>query len=409
MRSGELVRLAVDAVNAEDGHELARLLRVGPAAEFARSLEQHLRSTAVDVLEASTRRLDSPWNDVFASHLKSLQCFYNYDLDGAFREQNYKAQYLHQAATSLPRWVLPVIFTINSDLYASAVIGDENLKARGQKPTFLEEAARTMNKAFSVCATDRFSSRDQSRKWGAYYVCNLLMRTYFKLGQINLCTNLLRSIASADLPPIEQYPIAHVVTFKYYLGVLAFFNEDYAKADVELSFALKRCLATGSNMSIINKNRALILNYLIPTRLLAGRVPHHSLLEKYPNLKAVYGVLIDTILSGHLGRFDEVLTQTMQHLVLRGTYLTIERCRSLCFRNLMRRVWLQLDKASRIEIRVVEKVVEVAGAIADRAEIECLLANLIDKGLLKGYMSHEKATLVLSATNAFPAISSLPL
>lgn len=31
------------------------------------------------------------------------------------------------------------------------------------------------------------------------------------------------------MPPLDQFPRAHVVTFRYYLGVLAFLNEEYAK------------------------------------------------------------------------------------------------------------------------------------------------------------------------------------
>lgn len=35
-------------------------------------------------------------------------------------------------------------------------------------------------------------------------------------------------------------------------------------------------------------------------------------------------------------------------------------------------------------------------------EIECIIANLIYKGHLKGYISHSKKVLVLSKTNPFP-------
>ena len=37
-------------------------------------------------------------------------------------------------------------------------------------------------------------------------------------------------------------------------------------------------------------------------------------------------------------------------------------------------------------------------------EIECILANLIFKGHLKGYISHSKATLVVSKSGPFPPI-----
>jgi hypothetical protein len=39
-------------------------------------------------------------------------------------------------------------------------------------------------------------------------------------------------------------------------------------------------------------------------------------------------------------------------------------------------------------------------------EVECLTANLIYHGFIKGYVSHEKAMVVLSKKNAFPPPST---
>ena len=44
------------------------------------------------------------------------------------------------------------------------------------------------------------------------------------------------------------------------------------------------------------------------------------------------------------------------------------------------------------------------GVTMDSDEIECVLANLIYKGYIKGYLSHQHAKLVLSKNNAFPAL-----
>jgi hypothetical protein len=50
------------------------------------------------------------------------------------------------------------------------------------------------------------------------------------LKAIPLSKNVVRSIeAQHDLPPFGQYPRAHRVTYRYYLGVLSFLQEDYAK------------------------------------------------------------------------------------------------------------------------------------------------------------------------------------
>jgi hypothetical protein len=38
-------------------------------------------------------------------------------------------------------------------------------------------------------------------------------------------------------------------------------------------------------------------------------------------------------------------------------------------------------------------------------EAECLVANMIYKGLMRGYISHEKQMVVLAGTNAFPRLA----
>jgi hypothetical protein len=51
-----------------------------------------------------------------------------------------------------------------------------------------------------------------------------------QLKAISLSKNVVRSIdAQTDLPPFELFPASHRVTYKYYVGLLSFLQEDYAK------------------------------------------------------------------------------------------------------------------------------------------------------------------------------------
>jgi len=49
-----------------------------------------------------------------------------------------------------------------------------------------------------------------------------------------------------------------------------------------------------------------------------------------------------------------------------------------------------------------------AGADITEEEAECLVANMIYKGFMKGYISHEKQIVVLSGVSAFPKLSERP-
>ncbi len=72
---------------------------------------------------------------------------------------------------------------------------------------------------------------EESRKWGIYYVINLLFKTDFKLNKASLSKNILKAVSAGrgDMPPLEAFPKAQQVTFKYYEGVLEFLEEDYVK------------------------------------------------------------------------------------------------------------------------------------------------------------------------------------
>ena len=60
-------------------------------------------------------------------------------------------------------------------------------------------------------------------------MANLQFKTYFKLNSISLCKNVLRAISAGttDMPDISVFPKSHIVTFKYYVGVIRFLEEDY--------------------------------------------------------------------------------------------------------------------------------------------------------------------------------------
>ena len=61
-------------------------------------------------------------------------------------------------------------------------------------------------------------------------MANLQFKTYFKLNSISLCKNVLRAISAGttDMPDLSVFPKSHIVTFKYYVGVIKFLEEDYA-------------------------------------------------------------------------------------------------------------------------------------------------------------------------------------
>ena len=60
----------------------------------------------------------------------------------------------------------------------------------------------------------RRSPPPTSKKWGAVHIVDSLFKVYFRLRQLRLCSNLIRTVQNANLPPVEKFPASQSVTYK---------------------------------------------------------------------------------------------------------------------------------------------------------------------------------------------------
>lgn len=71
--------------------------------------------------------------------------------------------------------------------------------------------------------------------------------------------------------------------------------------------------------------------------------------------------------------------------------------------------WIASEKSSRVPVSMFHAALVIAG-MEDMLseEAECLVANMIYKGFMRGYISHEKQMVVLAKTDAFPRLADRP-
>ncbi|SHO77502.1 Similar to S.cerevisiae protein YJR084W (Protein that forms a complex with Thp3p) [Malassezia sympodialis ATCC 42132] len=309
------------------------------------------------------------------------------------------------AALSPGRWAIPVLVSLLRDLRWTAKCADDaaHAVARDARRTnpHMEECARTLNRGFSACVADRYPSMAQSKKWGTYAMVNLVFRTYFQLHSISLCKNILRALGAGDLPPLEAFPKAHVVTFRYYVGRLALLEEDYGRAEAELSQAL--ALAPRSSTAHIER----ILVYLIPIRLLQGQQLAPAWLAEFPRVAQLYAPFLRACQRGDVRAYDEALRDSAveRALVHLGVYLAMERARDVCVTRLLRRVWALSGRGTRQRLAPMAAALQWLGAADDADGAEWLVATQMARGRVKGYIAHERQMLVLSASEPFPHAS----
>lgn len=250
--------------------------------------------------------------------------------------------------------------------------------------------SKTLNDRVELRLNEPFSE-EGSKKVGVLYIVNQLFSMYFRLNTLRLCKNLLKPVESRCIH--ESGTMGEMVTYRYYVGRLNMFEDQYDLAEQNFDYALRHC----HHSAVGNKKR--ILNYLVPVKLLRGRLPTTKLLEKYSLHEFVS--LSNGMRTGNLMEFSDGLMKNQDLFIRRGTYLLLEKCKMICYRNLFKRVYSIVQK-EQIKLDYIAASFKWLGMPIDLDEVECILANLIFKQYIRGYLSHGKRVLVLSKKEPFP-------
>lgn len=173
--------------------------------------------------------------------------------------------------------------------------------------------------------------------------------------------------------------------------MVAFLEERYAEAEEALEEAYALCLAGQQGA----RQAERILLYLIPTKMLTKHVlPTRGLLGRHERLQGLFGPLCAAVRKGDLAGFDAALGEGEEEFVKMRIYLTLERGRDVCARNLLRRVYLSAGweegkegevRRSRISVAEWAAGLRVVGEDLEPEEVEGVIAGLIYK------VSHSKS------------------
>jgi hypothetical protein len=248
---------------------------------------------------------------------------------------------------------------------------------------------------FRTCALDSKSSENVTKRWGMLNVVNQLFKIYFKVNKLHLCKPLIRAIESSSLK--DRYPKSQQVTYKYYVGRKHMFDYNFRAAEEYLGYAFEHC----HKSSKVNKGH--ILTYLIPVKMLLGHMPTRDVLQKYDLMQ--FDEIVQSVKQGNLLRLNAALEANEKFFIKSGIYLILEKLKITTYRNLFKKVSL-LMKTHQIPLEaflIVLKLMQVEDIDID--ETQCIIANLIYEGKIKGYISHQHQKLVVSKKDAFPPLN----
>ncbi|XP_038051216.1 PCI domain-containing protein 2-like [Patiria miniata] len=384
-----------NALNRRDGPTAAELL------SFKHPHIANPKLQRLDNPEGQCEQwFDQPYDEMIAAHLKCIQCVANHDFVEAYAYQSVVVQSFNKIFQSHKddNWALPIMYGVTLDLRLFANSADTQLAKRGKcKPgEKLEKAADTLMGCFRICAADSRASVEESKKWGMLYLVNQLFKIYFKTNNLQLCKPLIRAIDSSSFK--DQFSISQRVTYRYYVGRKAMFDSDFKSAEEFLTFAFQRCHRAS------RQNKRLILIYLLPVKMLLGQMPKVKLLQKYDLMQ--FANVARAVIEGNLKLLNSAIETHEAFFAKCGVYLIVDKLKIITYRNLFKKVYM-ITKSFQLSIdkfMVVLTYLELEDV--DSAEVECILANLIYQGYIKGYISHQHQKLVVSKQNPFPPLAS---
>jgi hypothetical protein len=229
------------------------------------------------------------------------------------------------------------------DLVAHLASANAQGDDEGQRQSIVESTAETLQRAFTICLSDRSGATGTSsnplegKKKGIYVIANLELKLLFQCQKTRLASQIFTNITQ-HAPPLGLYPASQRVSYLYYLGRFFFSSNHFFHAQVALNAAYEQCHAEGT------KQRRLILIYLISSNMILGRFPSQRLLARpeAANLGDIFLPLCYAIVKGNLVAFNGALEGKYKDWFLaKGLFLTLKnRCEVLVWRGLARRTFL---------------------------------------------------------------------
>ncbi|TKR80180.1 hypothetical protein L596_014296 [Steinernema carpocapsae] len=351
-----------------------------------------------------------PYQDceLWVDRLISLHCevlfhlYHEENIEAAYETQVQTVQFFNKEVLQKEKdnWFLPILYVLFNDMRLLAQATDQSGGSQEDEdaPPYFEQCSNYIMECYRTCVSESRNQTRSSKKVAILNMTNQLFRIYFRINKLNLLKPLIRAIENSG-PIYDFFSMADKVTYKYFLGRKAMFDLDLNLAEQSLNFAFRNC------PDEMEKNKRLILLYLVPTKMFLGHMPKMELLEKY-DLHAFADVVV-SVKNGDLRGLADALENHRSFFISCGIFLMLERLKVITYRTLFKRIATILN-SSKIPISAFLCAVHYLGETdMDEAEAACIIANLIAQKKVKGYISHQHKVVVISKQDPFPALSSI--
>ena len=353
----------------------------------------------------------NPW-----SVLESYDLYTTYlnDLSIAFNNNN-RGHFLTRLVHSTITVILPLTVKLDFQLYYK----EDCLQPR------LAYLASVLLKTFNNIRSQLTQGND--KKLIILFIGYKLCYIYFKLDNPLLCQNIFSNMNNASLV-FSSFSMNEQVQYRYYLARFYLIKNQFADAFLHFSWCLNVVPAQCKQASII-------LKYLIPVAILMGKRPNFSYIQNHyynhtqgqpaPQFLRTYHSLYQCIRLGDYSSFTSLISQPDIFNSLKRDNLLIligQKSLIILIRNLIKRVWIMLDKPLRLNYEVVKIALRTTTAASGASglnmftlltqpiqdiTVENVLITLVDQNLLKGKLFLNQRAIALAKVNVFPPIDSI--
>lgn len=175
---------------------------------------------------ASTcNRLPEGWAEYLTLHASSIAALQSGDRIDAYDKSVAGIQpFLKVFREDEDAWVVHPMHIVVHNLRTAAEAANNEQQLTGKRADKLADCGDQLRKCFSVSLQ---APGNRDKKLAALDIVNISIKIYFKLNTLRLCKNLMRTVESKQFAAFEEFPASQRVTYKFYMGRLAVFDEHY--------------------------------------------------------------------------------------------------------------------------------------------------------------------------------------
>lgn len=174
---------------------------------------------------AACNRLPEGWAEFLTLHCACLSALQDGNRSDAYDKSVTALQpFLKVFREDEGSWVILPMHAVVHNLRSAGEAADADARRVGKRSDRLADCGDQLRKCFSVSLQ---APGNRDKKLAALDIVNVSIKIYFKLNTLRLCKNLIRTVESRQFAPFESFPAAQRVTYKFYLGRLAVFDDNF--------------------------------------------------------------------------------------------------------------------------------------------------------------------------------------